>query len=151
MLKARSGKFRLALLCGTMVLSLLAMSILGYQDLARAVKHLSSAEAAGSFQAPVVTIFRDNFETGRGWVANPNAADTAADAWRRDVSGSTSLGGVSLQTANVNVGNHALVMGRSGVAYARSNDDNGGVSSILSLEITLPSAGTLTLSFNFYF
>src|SRR5262245_35917882 len=122
MLNARSGKFRLALLCGTMVLALLAMGILGYQDLARAVKHLSSVEAAGSFQSPALTIFRDDFETDRGWVTNPNATDTAAGAWRRDVSGSTSLSGFSLLTANANVGNHALVMGRSGVAYARSND-----------------------------
>ena len=42
-------------------------------------------------------------------------------------------------------------MGRFGGAYAKSNDDVRGVSSILSPEITLPSAGTLTLSFNSYF
>ena len=82
MLKARSRKFRLALLCGTLVIALLAMSIPNYQYLAHAVKHLSSAKAVGSFQAPVVTIFRDDFETARGWITNPNATDTAASAWR---------------------------------------------------------------------
>jgi hypothetical protein len=151
MLKARSRKFRLALLCGTLVIALLAMSIPNYQYLAHAVKHLSSAKAVGSFQAPVVTIFRDDFETDRGWITNPNATDTAASAWRRDVSAPASLRGDSTQIANANAGNNALVMGRFGGAYARSRDDGGGVSSILSPEITMPSAGTLTLSFNSYF
>src|SRR5262245_58516643 len=151
MLKARSRKFRLALLCGTLVMALLAMSIPDYQYLARAVKHLSPVEAVGAFQAPVVTIFRDDFETDRGWMPNPNATDTAAGAWRRDVSRPANLGGVSLQMANANVGNNALMMSRFGGTSVRSDDDGGGVSSVLSPEITLPSAGTLTLSFNSYF
>ncbi len=151
MLKARSRKFRMALLCGTLVMALSALSIADYQYLARAVKHLSSARAVGSFQSPVVTIFRDDFETDRGWTTNPNATDTASGAWRRDVSAPANLKGVSPQIANANLGNNALVMGRFGGAYAGSNDDGGGVSSILSPEITLPSEGTLTLSFNSYF
>src|SRR5512145_1886709 len=99
MLKARSRKFRLALPCGTLALVILAMSIPGYKDPARAVKHLSPVKAVGLFQAPVITIFRDDFETDRGWIPNPNATDTAAGAWRRDVSGAASSGGVSPQTA----------------------------------------------------
>jgi hypothetical protein len=126
------------------------MSITSYQDPARAVKHLSREKAAGSSQASVVTIFRDDFETDRGWIPNHNATDTAAGAWRRDVSGPASLDGVSPQIANAKIGNKALVMGRFGGASPRSDDD-GGLSSILSPEITLPSAGTLTLSFNSYF
>src|SRR5262245_49096496 len=113
MLKARSRKFRLALLFGTLALTLLAMSIPDYQDPARAVKHLSTVKAVGPFQTPVVTIFRDDFETDRGWVPSPNSTDTAG-AWRRDVSGLTSLGGVSLQMANASAGNNALVMGGFG-------------------------------------
>ncbi len=150
MLKERSRKFRLALPCRTLALAILAMSIPVYQDPARAVKHLSPVKAVESFQASVVTIFRDDFETDLGWIPNPNATDTAAGAWRRDVSGPASLDGVSLQIANAKIGNNALVMGRFSGASPRTDDD-GGLSSILSPEITLPSAGTLTLSFNSYF
>jgi hypothetical protein len=140
MLKARSRKFRLALPCGTLALAILAMSIPGYQDPARAVKHLSPVKAVGLFQAPVVTIFRDDFETDRGWIPNPNATDTAGGAWRRDFSGAASLDGASAQIANAKIGNNALVMGRFGVASPRTDDD-GGLSSILSPEITCPRQG----------
>src|SRR5262245_25572946 len=125
MLKARLRNFRLALLCGALALALLAVGIPDYQDPARAVKHLSTVKAAGSFQAPPVTIFRDDFEADRGWIPNPNATDTAAGQWRRDVSGPTSLGGVPLRIGNANIGNHALLMGRSGVSYSRSNEEIG--------------------------
>ena len=89
MLKARSRKFRLALLCGTLVIALLAMCIPNYQYLPYAVKHLSSpAKAVASFQAPVVTIFRDDFETDRWTLTStpqtrlPAHGDATFRRWR---------------------------------------------------------------------
>lgn len=95
-------------------------------------------------------VFQDDFETNRGWQTNANGSDTAiSGAWERgdpqatDSSGPKQLGAT---TSGVN----DLVTARLAGASAGVNDIDGGVTSIRSPPITLPSTGTLTLTFNQY-
>ena len=96
------------------------------------------------------TVFFDNFETSLGWVTNANGTDTATTGqWERgDPADTTSNGAKQLGTTISGVND--LVTGRLAGAAAGDFDVDGGVTSIRSPSITLPSTGTLTLSFNFY-
>ncbi len=96
------------------------------------------------------TVFFDNFETALGWVTNPNGTDTATTGqWERGNPEGTNSNGVKQLDATVS-GVNDLVTGRLAGASAGVNDIDGGVTSIRSPNITLPSTGTLTLSFSFY-
>ena len=96
------------------------------------------------------TVFADDFETARGWQTNPNGTDTAiSGAWERgDPEATTSDGTKQLGTTVSGV--NGLVTARLAGASAGANDIDGGVTSIRSPPITLPSTGTLTLTFNQY-
>lgn len=96
------------------------------------------------------TVFFDDFETALGWVTNPNGTDTATTGqWERgDPATTTSSGTKQLGTTISGVND--LVTGRLAGASAGEFDVDGGTTSIQSPLITLPSTGTLTLSFSFY-
>jgi len=95
-------------------------------------------------------VFNDDFETNRGWTTNPNGTDTATTgAWERgDPEATDSVGAKQLGTTTSGVND--LVTARLAGASAGVNDIDGGVTSIRSPAITLPSTGTLTLTFNQY-
>ncbi|MFI7696013.1 M14 family zinc carboxypeptidase [Nonomuraea sp. NPDC049655] len=99
---------------------------------------------------PPVTVWSDTFETATGWMANPSGADTATTgAWERgDPEATTSSGAKQLGTTVS--GTNDLVTGRLAGAAAGDYDLDGGVSSIQSPPITLPSTGTLSLSLSWY-
>ncbi len=96
------------------------------------------------------TVFFDNFETNLGWVTNPNGTDTATTGqWERgDPETTTSSGTKQLGTTVSGVND--LVTGRLAGSSAGAFDIDGGLTSIRSPNISLPSTGTLTLSFSFY-
>jgi hypothetical protein len=95
-------------------------------------------------------VFFDNFESNLGWVTNPNGTDTATTGqWERgDPQTTTSSGTKQLGTTISGVND--LVTGRLAGAGAGDFDIDGGVTTIRSPNITLPSTGNLTLSFSFY-
>jgi len=96
------------------------------------------------------TVFSDGFETNTGWTTNPNGTDTATTgAWERGTPQQTSSG-IVLQVGACAGGANCLVTGLTAGASAGVNDVDGGVTSIQSPAITLPSSGTLTLSFAYY-
>jgi hypothetical protein len=105
--------------------------------------------AAGGGNPPV-TVFFDNFETSLGWTVNPLATDTATTGlWERgDPAATTSSGTKQLGTTVSGVND--LVTGRLAGAAAGDHDVDGGLTTIQSPAIALPSTGTLTLSFSFY-
>jgi hypothetical protein len=96
------------------------------------------------------TVFFDNFETDQGWTRNASSTDTATTGlWERgDPATTTSSGTKQLGTAFS--GTNDLVTGRLAGAAAGDHDIDGGVTTIRSPAITLPSTGTLTLSFAYY-
>ncbi|GAA2996642.1 hypothetical protein GCM10017559_16430 [Streptosporangium longisporum] len=98
---------------------------------------------------PPPAIWQDTFETATGWTANPSGTDTAtAGAWERgDPEATTSSGTKQLGTTVS--GSNDLVTGRLAGAAAGDYDLDGGVSSIRSPAITLPT-GTLKLGFSWY-
>lgn len=99
---------------------------------------------------PPVTVWSDAFETATGWTANPSGTDTATTgAWERGDPEETTSSGVKQLGATVS-GTNDLVTGRLAGAAAGDYDLDGGVSSIQSPPITLPSTGTLSLSLSWY-
>ncbi len=99
---------------------------------------------------PVSTVFFDDFETSQGWTTNPNGTDTATTGqWERgDPEATNSSGPKQLGTTVSGVND--LVTGRLAGSSAGVHDIDGGVTSIRSPTITLPSSGTITLSFSYY-
>ena len=95
-------------------------------------------------------VFEDDFESNHGWLTNPNGTDTATTgAWERgDPEATTSSGAMQLGTTTSGVND--LVTARLAGSSAGANDIDGGVTSIISPAIVLPSSGDLTLSFNYY-
>jgi hypothetical protein len=95
-------------------------------------------------------VFSDDFETNQGWTTNPNGTDTATTGqWERGNPEDTNSGGAK-QLGTTTSGVNDLVTARLAGASAGVNDVDGGVTSIRSPAITLPSTGTLTLTFNQY-
>jgi aminopeptidase S len=97
------------------------------------------------------TVFEDNFETNRGWVANPNGTDTAtAGRFERGDPQATTSGGVTLQQGTTTSGVNCLVTGPLAGTAVGANDVDGGVTSMRSPSIALPTGRTLTLSLRYY-
>jgi hypothetical protein len=94
------------------------------------------------------TVYSDTFETATGWTTS--ASDTATTGrWERgDPAATTSSGAKQLGTTVS--GTNDLVTGAAAGAAAGDFDVDGGTTSIQSPSITLPSSGTLTLSFSYY-
>jgi extracellular elastinolytic metalloproteinase len=97
------------------------------------------------------TVFSDDFETDKGWTRNPNGTDTATTGlWERGNPDATTSGGTQ-QVGTTPSGNNDLVTGAAAGASAGTNDVDGGVTTIRSPAIAVPSTGTTTLSFKSYF
>ncbi|MBO2454220.1 M4 family metallopeptidase [Actinomadura barringtoniae] len=95
------------------------------------------------------TVFSDDFETNKGWTVNPAGTDTATTGkFERGAAQATSYSGTNLQLAPAG-GSNDLVTGASAGTDVGANDIDGGVTSVQSPAITLPS-GTLSLSFSWY-
>jgi Zn-dependent metalloprotease len=96
------------------------------------------------------TVYSDDLESGTGWTTNPNGTDTAtAGRWERGTPQPTSYSGTNLQLAAAS-GSGALVTGAAAGTDAGTYDLDGGVSSVQSPAISLPS-GTLSLKFSWNF
>jgi hypothetical protein len=96
------------------------------------------------------TIFFDNFETNLGWTTNAGGTDTATTGqWARANPETTTSSGTKQLGTTVS-GVNDLVTGPLAGASAGVHDIDGGVTSILSPEITLSGGTTFTLSFSYY-
>jgi hypothetical protein len=99
---------------------------------------------------PATTVvFSDDFETDQGWTRNPSGTDTATRGlWERgDPAPTNSFGPKQLGTTVS--GLNDLVTARLAGVAAGVNDVDGGVTSVQSPAIVLPT-GALTLSFSYY-
>jgi glucose/arabinose dehydrogenase len=106
-----------------------------------------------TFQAgPTTTVFSDGFETNLGWVVNPAGSDNATTGlWQRGDPQATSSSGAAMQLGTCAGGSvNCLITGLTAGTSVGANDLDGGVTTIQSPAITLPT-GSLTLSFAFYF
>ncbi len=104
---------------------------------------------AAETATPGTQVWADGLETATGWTTDPDATDTATSgAWERGTPGATSSG-VATQLA-ARTGGYDLVTGATAGSSAGANDVDGGITSVRSPAITLPSSGTLTLSFAYY-
>jgi hypothetical protein len=97
------------------------------------------------------TVFFDNFETNLGWTRNFNGTDTATTGlWERGDPEQATSGSTVTQLGTTVSGVNDLVTGRLFGGAAGTHDVDGGVTTITSPAIALPSTGTLTLSFSYY-
>lgn len=104
--------------------------------------------AAGTGGGGGTTVWSDDLETATGWTAG--AGDTATlGRFERGDPQATSSAGVTTQLGTAANGAYDLVTGAAAGSSAGAYDVDGGVTTILSPSITLPS-GTLTLSFSWY-
>ncbi len=99
---------------------------------------------------PQTDVFFDDFETDLGWTRNPAGSDTATTGlWERgDPEPTTYLGAKQLGTTAS--GLNDLSTGRLAGSSVGDNDIDGGVTSILSPPVALPSTGGLALAFRYY-
>jgi hypothetical protein len=95
-------------------------------------------------------VWQDTFESDLGWVRDPDGTDTATLGLRErgDPEATDWMGAKQLGAAAF--GSNDLVTGRLAGPNARSDEVDGGVTSIRSPAITLPGEGELTLSFYYY-
>ncbi|NDI35518.1 S8 family serine peptidase [Chengkuizengella sediminis] len=112
---------------------------------------VSGGDVPGPGPDPTV-VFEDDFETDKGWTADPNGSDTATSGnWERANPKSTRSNGAK-QLGRTTSGKFDLVTGASSQgSSADSNDVDNGVTSIQSSAISLPADGSLTLTFSYYF
>jgi carboxypeptidase T len=97
-----------------------------------------------------VTVFSDDFETNKGWTRNPNGTDTATlGLWERANPADTNSSGPKQLGTTVS-GSYDLVTGPLAGSGAGDYDVDGGVTTIRSPNIALPSGKTLTLTFKYY-
>ena len=95
-------------------------------------------------------VFSDDFATDVGWTRNPSGTDTATTGlWQRGVPQPTNSGGTGLQIAARSPTFDLVTAAAAGTSVG-ANDVDGGVTSIVSPPISLPSGGTLTLSLASY-
>jgi carboxypeptidase T len=95
--------------------------------------------------------FFDDFEGSRGWQVDPAGTDTATrGTWQRGDPESTTFSGPK-QLGSTPSGRYALTTGLSAGADATANDVDGGLSSIRSPAIDLPTGTGQKLEFRFSF
>jgi hypothetical protein len=100
---------------------------------------------------PTGQIFFDDFEKDLGWIVNPLNTDTATSGrFERGNPEDTIYNGYK-QLGTTHSGSYDLVTGAAAGADANANDLDGGITSIRSPMILLPSEGNITLSFWYYF
>ncbi|ROO86199.1 zinc carboxypeptidase [Actinocorallia herbida] len=99
---------------------------------------------------PATTVWQDTFETAAGWTVNPAGTDTATlGVWERGNPAATTSSGAKQLDATPS-GSNALVTGPLAGSSAGAYDLDGGLTTARSPAITLPSTGTLRLSFQSY-
>ncbi|MFC7278463.1 M20/M25/M40 family metallo-hydrolase [Paractinoplanes rhizophilus] len=104
--------------------------------------------AAGGAPPTGTTVWSDDFETAKGWTAG--AADTATlGKFERGDPATTTSAGVTTQLGTAAGGTYDLVTGAAAGSSAGAYDVDGGLTTLLSPSITLPT-GTLTLGFSWY-
>jgi hypothetical protein len=119
------------------------------QGVSGALSHNAAMSLTVTPPGPV-TVFFDDFETSQSWTTNPLGTDTATTGeWERADPAQTTSGSTVTQLGTTVSGTNDLVTGAAGGA-AGNDDIDGGVTTIESPPITLPSTGTLTLTFSFY-
>ncbi|MBG0562539.1 M28 family metallopeptidase [Actinoplanes aureus] len=102
----------------------------------------------GGTTPPGTTVWSDDLETATAWTAL--SSDTAtAGRLERGNPAATSSSGVATQLDAAAGGSYALVTGAAAGTSAGANDLDGGVTTLLSPAITLPT-GTLTLNLSWY-
>src|SRR4029079_12647235 len=103
--------------------------------------HNAATDVPADCGGGATVVFFDDFETSLGWVANPSGTDTATTGqWERgNPEDTNSVGAKQLGTTISGVND--LVTGRLAGAAAGVNDVDGGVTSIRSPAIALPSTG----------
>jgi carboxypeptidase T len=95
--------------------------------------------------------FFDDFEGSRGWQVDPAGTDTATRGiWQRGDPESTTFSGPK-QLGSTPSGRYALTTGLSAGTEAATNDVDGGLTSIRSPAIDLPSGSGQRLEFRFSF
>ncbi|WP_127550732.1 M28 family metallopeptidase [Actinoplanes sp. OR16] len=111
--------------------------------IAYSVWTLAAGTPAGS------TVWADDLETATSWTRG--TADTAtAGLFERGNPAATSSSGVATQLDAAASGSNALITGATAGSSAGANDLDGGISSLTGPSVTLPSSGTLTLSWSWY-
>lgn len=101
--------------------------------------------------AAPTAVFNDTFETSRGWALTSGANAASAGRWQRGDPAPTSLNGRALQLGACNGGStNCLVTGLTAGSWAGGNDLDGGLTSMQSPAIALPS-GALTLNLRYFF
>jgi aminopeptidase S len=102
--------------------------------------------------AATTAVYSDDFEVNRGWALTPGQNPATTGRWERGDPQPTSSNGVTLQQGTCQGPSvNCLVTGLSAGSAAGANDVDGGLTSIQSPPIVLPSTGTITLTFRFYF
>ena len=96
-------------------------------------------------------LFQDDFEAAGGWVLTPGANTATGGLWQRGDPQPTAQNGVTLQPDNCYAGSlNCMVTGLTAGANAGVNDIDGGLTSMQSPPIALPSGQTATLSFRYF-
>jgi hypothetical protein len=96
--------------------------------------------------------FDDDLEVGRGWVVDPDGTDTAnAGRWSRADPAATATAAGPKQLGTTPSGRAAFVTGAAAGASADANDVDGGVTSVASPVIDLPSSLGQKLQFRWSF
>ncbi|KJK52097.1 metallophosphoesterase [Lentzea aerocolonigenes] len=97
------------------------------------------------------TGFSDDFESDRGWVVNASGTDNATTGrWERgDPEETREADGSVKQLGTTTSGTNCLVTGRLAGASDGANDVDGGLTSMTSPQISVPSGGKLTFSYTF--
>ncbi|MEU4420244.1 M28 family metallopeptidase [Actinoplanes sp. NPDC024001] len=103
---------------------------------------------AADAQPPGETVWSDDLETATAWTALSSDTATAGRLERGNPAATTSSG-VATQLDAAASGSYALITGAAAGASAGANDLDGGVTTLQSPQITLPS-GTLTLNLSWY-
>jgi subtilisin family serine protease len=112
---------------------------------------VSGALNGGGGGGGAEVLFRDDFETDRGWTVNSAGTDTATlGQWARANPETTTSSGTKQQGTTPS-GSFDLVTGPLAGAAAGDNDVDGGITSIRSPAIAIPPGGTVSLSLAFYF
>ncbi len=98
-----------------------------------------------------MTVFWDDFETDQGWIINPSRTDTAyLGTWERANPQSVYYNGYKQLGTTVS-GSYDLVTGPLAGWSAGDYDLDGGVTTVRSPNITLPSGREITLTLSYYF
>jgi glucose/arabinose dehydrogenase len=95
-------------------------------------------------------VFRDDFQSARGWTLTGGANSASSGLWQRGNPEPTTNAGQPLQLGTCQGVSNCLITGLSGASNG-SNDVDGGQTSIESPGIALPSGRPLALTFGFYF